>query len=328
MFIFQLTAAIPQEKGATAFYLLLEKWAASRGIPVEIVPASASKSRSLPPASMWSGFAIPKTLLSKRKIEVSAKEPIILLHESAHQFLMVGKGFVVEHYFDIARLEKSTDSLKKVNSDTAFMRKRPLHAALNQLQISISGSFRENFEQNKAGFQQHDRLNTMLYRMFSAESALPPALQKKLEAVLGKPQFYPYRFGPKSDVADVLLNKRGAGYSRIGNILDESSVFKLGIDSPGHPMTDYHEFFSSMATALSFDGKHFFAKLGALAELSRKEPALLGIFADFKSLLSESISLARDFRAEILALPGSKAPPELENLSKNLDALENWLKKN
>jgi len=322
MFIFQKTAFSRQSKTEIDLFGILEKWAGQNGIQVTMEPNMKvpQKGFIFPADSLDFGYATGGILGDR--VGITTRNPVVMLHESAHQFLMVKKNFFIDHYFDPLRLQQELDSLgmRSSNGKTA--------KGILDIQSYFVKSKIDAREQYPDALQKNSHLNDILHVISMAEEKLASerGISRKLSSVLGKPQQYSFRMSSDFMVQDI-ADGRGAGKSWVGNILDESTIFRIREKRLGHPMINYHEFFASFCTALTFDGPKMFEGMNDFHSLAKKEPAVSEIYEKFTYLLAESSAIAKEFLSDLQAIDASNSSPELANFKANIAKLDAWLER-
>ena len=330
MFLFQVkqAAQTPKEASGDALFSVLKYWVKTHRIPITILPRKKGEDE-------W-GFSFSNTGLTDNRIAMRGKSSIILFHECAHRFLIDRMGYVAEHYLDIKGIRADAEGLKKAikNGGAANMGANSSsgqHAGAEETSrffyIMDSLAIAE-FDSHAKPYPEHTRLNSLLISIFKAESALPDGIKKKLEKALGRPQYYQNRSVPLYRAGEVIGHKKSPGHSIIGNITDESSVFRYSSDASGHPMESYHEFFASLSTSLALGGGRVLSGLDAFASIAREEPGVGPLFSQYKALLSGSLLSLEWFYLDLAAIPSAKKLPDVANFNKNIQLLEAWLKAN
>ncbi len=167
--------------------------------------------------------------------------------------------------------------------------------------------------------QAYRELNISLEALVRMENGLPQAKKPLLQKALGAPESYDYFNVPGADPMGIPPLS-----SWMGNLVDETRT--LGFPPvKGHPMQNFHEFFASMVTTLSFDGITFFNSLNALAALAKNDADIKKLADSVRPLLAQSLELGKSFVHELdafAARSGQPVPPQVRRLEANLLRLD------
>ena len=325
-----MKTAKPQEQKQLELTGIMKEWCSSNNVEqVRIVGGfNRVKTGLFTHMNVGSGYANYNPVTGKRSIESTFNDDQTVLHESSHIFLMLRKNFYTDSYYDREKLAWEMRAADKNG-------KKNLQEIID-ISVHVEKTWPDELKRNLA-------LNSMLYKISQLEnifsSAIVPTskepgsdlplffnrLSGRLTSALGKPQEYPQKM---DNGCGLEKSDKSGGFSWVGNIIDESSTLKIPIDDMGHPMSNFQEFFASLSCTLCFDGKECFASLEKFRKLAKQEPAIVPLFGNFCALLRECVPLAKEWRNELVVMPGASGNMDLANFGMNLAKLDGWLKKN
>ena len=325
-----MKTAKPQEHAQLETAGILNEWCSANEVERvrTIGGALRAKDGLFTTTIIGTGYTFCNPITGRREIASSFNDSQTILHEGSHMFLMLRKNFYTDSYY-------SRENLAQGMSGASEREKRNLQETID---ISIHAE-----KMWPDALARHLALNATLYKISQMEnlfsSSVAPSSRKhgsdlpvffnrlsgKLTSALGKPQDYPQKMGNGCGLG---ASDKTGGLSWVGNIIDESSTLKIPMDDVGHPMSNFQEFFASLSTTLCFDGKECFSSLEKFRKLASQEPALAPLFSGFCTLLRECVPLAKEWRNELVILPGAKGSPDLANFGMNTAKLDSWLKKN